>query len=72
MQTLGHLLIIHSFENLFYLFDVGNAYQLSQLIRTLLDPENMALGANVSVLRFLYEIRVNSIRVSYRVDYLIH
>ena len=28
----------------------GNAYQLSQLIRTLLDPENMALGANVSTI----------------------
>ena len=28
-------------------FSTGNAYQLSQLIRTLLDPENMALGANV-------------------------
>ena len=34
-------------SNLFC-FIVGNAYQLSQLIRTLLDPENMALGANVS------------------------
>ncbi|KAK3747135.1 hypothetical protein QZH41_015123 [Actinostola sp. cb2023] len=26
--------------------DTGNAYQLAQLIRTLLDPENMALGPN--------------------------
>ena len=33
---------------LFSLCSTGNAFQLSQLIRTLLDPENMALGANVS------------------------
>ena len=35
------------FFSFLFFFPTGNAYQLSQLIRTLLDPENMALGANV-------------------------
>ena len=33
--------------NILVFLTSGNAFQLSQLIRTLLDPENMALGANV-------------------------
>lgn len=42
-----HYCYCNSYNNSFT-FATGNAYQLSQLIRTLLDPENMALGANVS------------------------
>ena len=37
---------IYEFVDSFY--TSGTAYQLAQLIRILLDPENMALGANVS------------------------
>lgn len=37
----------HLYMCVSFFFSTGNAYQLSQLIRTLLDPENMALGANV-------------------------
>ncbi|XP_078351568.1 serine/threonine-protein phosphatase 4 regulatory subunit 3-like isoform X2 [Oculina patagonica] len=41
------MLINHIMDFMICDGDTGNAYQLSQLIRTLLDPENMALGANV-------------------------
>ncbi|XP_068683455.1 serine/threonine-protein phosphatase 4 regulatory subunit 3-like isoform X1 [Montipora capricornis] len=40
------MLINHMIDYMICDGDTGNAYQLSQLIRTLLDPENMALGAN--------------------------
>ena len=43
-----HKILGHKVCSNLFCFIVGNAYQLSQLIRTLLDPENMALGANVS------------------------
>jgi len=46
LKTL-ELLICCYFNNSSFVSATGNAYQLSQLIRTLLDPENMALGANV-------------------------
>ena len=61
MQNTSHNLLLfcaptwpshHMIETIYicvflFFFPTGNAYQLSQLIRTLLDPENMALGANV-------------------------
>lgn len=40
------MLINHMIDYMVCDGDTGNAFQLSQLIRTLLDPENMALGAN--------------------------
>ncbi|KAJ7381955.1 SMEK 2, suppressor of mek1 (Dictyostelium) [Desmophyllum pertusum] len=40
------MLINHIIDYMICDGDTGNAYQLSQLVRTLLDPENMALGAN--------------------------
>lgn len=40
------MLINHIIDFMICDGDTGNAFQLSQLIRTLLDPENMALGAN--------------------------
>ena len=43
----SHHMIETIYTCVFLFFSTGNAYQLSQLIRTLLDPENMALGANV-------------------------
>lgn len=61
------------FNNSSVIFATGNAYQLSQLIRTLLDPENMALGANVRTVWFfqvskgihnlLIKLRISSNRV---------
>lgn len=40
------MLINHMIDYMICDGDTGNAYQLSQLIRTLLDPENMAIAAN--------------------------
>lgn len=40
------MLINHIIDFMICDGDTGNAFQLSQLIRTMLDPENMALGAN--------------------------
>lgn len=41
------MLINHIIDQMICDGDTGNAYQLTQLVRTLLDPENMALGPNV-------------------------
>ena len=46
-SLLLHIILL---VNIVVVCQLGTAYQLAQLIRILLDPENMALGANVSYL----------------------